>query len=227
MQPLFSHCLHSPTILPFSANGMALLLRPRGYRHTLIILTHHSGNSRSNYSIHHDFCKYLGPIHGIPLHTPPSSRHDSWSARPVPDNFTLQPPPRFPDSCKYPSPGCSLSRSPPASPLGKNRIRLQFILPAFLVMSSGFVSAGTNEAPVERDDEWLKAQQELEEERRRKAEIGKQNDGKSLYEVLQQNKSELLSCTRTCPCLFAVCCVWSGHATPVNIGNAENPWLTC
>lgn len=59
-------------------------------------------------------------------------------------------------------------------------------------MSSGFVSAGTNEAPVERDDEWVKAQQELEEERRRKAEIGKQNDGKSLYEVLQQNKSEHL-----------------------------------
>ncbi|KAJ5113642.1 hypothetical protein N7456_002176 [Penicillium angulare] len=55
-------------------------------------------------------------------------------------------------------------------------------------MSSGFVSAGTNEAPIERDDEWLKAQQELEEERRRKAEIGQQNDGKSLFEVLQQNK---------------------------------------
>ncbi|KAL1853015.1 hypothetical protein Plec18167_005674 [Paecilomyces lecythidis] len=55
-------------------------------------------------------------------------------------------------------------------------------------MSSGFVSAGTNEEPVDRDDEWLRAQQELEEERRRKAELGKQNDGKSLYEVLQQNK---------------------------------------
>ena len=58
-------------------------------------------------------------------------------------------------------------------------------------MSSGFVSAGTNDAPVERDDEWLKAQKELEEERRRKAEIGKQDDGKSLFEILQQNKSEL------------------------------------
>ncbi|KAJ5151921.1 hypothetical protein N7492_010216 [Penicillium capsulatum] len=55
-------------------------------------------------------------------------------------------------------------------------------------MSSGFVSAGTTDQPVERDDEWLKVQQELEEERRRKAEIGQQNDGKSLYEVLQQNK---------------------------------------
>jgi hypothetical protein len=57
-------------------------------------------------------------------------------------------------------------------------------------MSSGFVSSGTNEQPVERDDAWLRAEQELEEERRRKAEIGKQNDGKSLFEVLEQNKSE-------------------------------------
>jgi N-terminal domain of NEFA-interacting nuclear protein NIP30. len=59
-------------------------------------------------------------------------------------------------------------------------------------MSSGFVSAGTNEQPVERDDEWLRAQKELDEERRRKAEIGKQTDGKSLFEVLEANKSELL-----------------------------------
>lgn len=57
-------------------------------------------------------------------------------------------------------------------------------------MSSGFVSGGTNEQPIERDDAWLRAQQELEEERRRKAEIGQQNGGKSLYEVLEQNKSE-------------------------------------
>lgn len=57
-------------------------------------------------------------------------------------------------------------------------------------MSSGFVSAGTNEQPIERDEEWRRAQQELEEERRRKAELGKQNDGKSLFEVLEQNKSE-------------------------------------
>jgi len=59
-------------------------------------------------------------------------------------------------------------------------------------MSSGFVSAGTNEQPIERDDEWLRAQRELEEERKRKAEIGKQTDGKSLFEVLEQNKSELI-----------------------------------
>ena len=57
-------------------------------------------------------------------------------------------------------------------------------------MSSGFVSAGTDQEPVQRDDEWHRVQQELEEERRRKAELGRQEDGKSLYEVLQQNKSE-------------------------------------
>ncbi|KAJ5995450.1 hypothetical protein N7481_002427 [Penicillium waksmanii] len=55
-------------------------------------------------------------------------------------------------------------------------------------MSSGFVASGTNEQPVERDDDWLRAEQELEEERRRKVEMGKQNDGKSLFEVLEQNK---------------------------------------
>lgn len=58
-------------------------------------------------------------------------------------------------------------------------------------MSSGFVAAGTDQEPVERDDEWRRAQQELEEERRRKAELGRQEGGKSLYEVLQQNKSKL------------------------------------
>ncbi|KLJ10700.1 hypothetical protein EMPG_09868 [Blastomyces silverae] len=55
-------------------------------------------------------------------------------------------------------------------------------------MSSGFVSGGTIEEPTERDDEWLKAQQELEAERRRKAEESNRDEGKSLYEILQQNK---------------------------------------
>lgn len=59
-------------------------------------------------------------------------------------------------------------------------------------MSSGFVPGGTDEEPVERDDEWRRVQQELEDARRQKAEIGKQDGGKSLYEVLQQNKSEFL-----------------------------------
>ncbi|KAL5341795.1 N-terminal domain of NEFA-interacting nuclear protein NIP30-domain-containing protein [Aspergillus crustosus] len=55
-------------------------------------------------------------------------------------------------------------------------------------MSSGFVSGGTDQQPIERDDEWLRVQQELEEERRRKAELGRQDGGKSLFDVLQQNK---------------------------------------
>ncbi|KAL4868338.1 hypothetical protein BDV12DRAFT_104029 [Aspergillus spectabilis] len=55
-------------------------------------------------------------------------------------------------------------------------------------MSSGFVSAGTDQQPIERDDEWHRVQQELDEERRRKAELARQDGGKSLYDVLQQNK---------------------------------------
>ncbi|KAK2795355.1 hypothetical protein FQN50_009746 [Emmonsiellopsis sp. PD_5] len=57
-------------------------------------------------------------------------------------------------------------------------------------MSSGFVSAGTTQDPPKRDEEWLKAQQELEAERKRKAEEAKQDGGKSLYEILQQNKGQ-------------------------------------
>ena len=58
-------------------------------------------------------------------------------------------------------------------------------------MSSGFVSGGTADEPIERDDEWQRVQQELEEQRKRKADIGKQEGGQSLYDVLQNNKSEL------------------------------------
>jgi FAM192A/Fyv6, N-terminal domain len=57
-------------------------------------------------------------------------------------------------------------------------------------MSSGFVSAGTNEEPIERDDEWRKAQEVVEANFRRKQEEGKQDGGKSLYDVLQQNKGD-------------------------------------
>lgn len=57
-------------------------------------------------------------------------------------------------------------------------------------MSSGFVSGGTADAPIERDDEWKQAQREIEEKRREKEELGKQNEGKSLYEVLQANKGD-------------------------------------
>lgn len=55
-------------------------------------------------------------------------------------------------------------------------------------MSSGFVSGGTIDNPTERDDAWLQAQAELEENRRRKEQEGQQDGGKSLFEVLQANK---------------------------------------
>lgn len=55
-------------------------------------------------------------------------------------------------------------------------------------MSSGFVSGGTVDAPIERSDEWLAAQAELEANRARKAAEARQNDGRSLYEVLEANK---------------------------------------
>lgn len=58
-------------------------------------------------------------------------------------------------------------------------------------MASGFVSAGTNDEPVERDDDWQRVQRELEEERKRKADLGKQDGGKSLFDVLEQNKSKI------------------------------------
>lgn len=55
-------------------------------------------------------------------------------------------------------------------------------------MSSGFVSGGTTDNPIERDDDWLKAQQEIEANRQRKEEEARSQGGKSLYEVLQNNK---------------------------------------
>lgn len=57
-------------------------------------------------------------------------------------------------------------------------------------MSSRFVSGGTTDNPIERDDEWLKAQQEIEANRRRKQEESQQEGGKTLYEVLQSNKGD-------------------------------------
>jgi hypothetical protein len=57
-------------------------------------------------------------------------------------------------------------------------------------MSSGFVSGGTAENPTERDDEWRKAQAELEAARKAKADLAAQHDGKSLFEILQENKDK-------------------------------------
>jgi hypothetical protein len=56
-------------------------------------------------------------------------------------------------------------------------------------MSSGFVSGGTADAPVERDAAWLAAQREIEANIQRKAiEARRQTDGRSLYETLEANK---------------------------------------
>ncbi|KAL9130183.1 MAG: hypothetical protein Q9217_001577 [Psora testacea] len=55
-------------------------------------------------------------------------------------------------------------------------------------MSSGFVSGGTNDNPIQRDDEWLAAQHEVEANRHRKVAESRQEGGKTLYEVLQNNK---------------------------------------
>jgi hypothetical protein len=55
-------------------------------------------------------------------------------------------------------------------------------------MSSRFVSGGTNEEPIQRDEEWVKTQQEIDAARREKQERSKQAEGKSLYDALQQNK---------------------------------------
>ncbi|KAH7095485.1 N-terminal domain of NEFA-interacting nuclear protein NIP30-domain-containing protein [Paraphoma chrysanthemicola] len=57
-------------------------------------------------------------------------------------------------------------------------------------MSSGFVSGGTVDQPTERDDEWRKAQAELEAARKAKADLAAQHDGKSLFEILQANKDK-------------------------------------
>jgi hypothetical protein len=57
-------------------------------------------------------------------------------------------------------------------------------------MSSGFVSGGTVDNPTERDDEWRQAQAELEAARKAKADLAAQHDGKSLFEILQDNKDK-------------------------------------
>lgn len=52
------------------------------------------------------------------------------------------------------------------------------------------MSGGTVDEAILRDDEWLKAQKEIEETRRRKEEEGRQEGGKTLFEVLQHNKGD-------------------------------------
>lgn len=52
------------------------------------------------------------------------------------------------------------------------------------------MSGGTVDEAIQRDDEWLQAQKEIEETRRRKEEEGRQEGGKTLFEVLQHNKGD-------------------------------------
>ena len=59
-------------------------------------------------------------------------------------------------------------------------------------MTSKFVSAGSTDDLVQTSDEWEKAKKDIEETRRRKEQEGRQEGGKSLYEVLQQNKGRSL-----------------------------------
>lgn len=64
------------------------------------------------------------------------------------------------------------------------------------VTMSRFVSGGTVDKPTERDNEWLKAQEQIEAARRKKEDEGRQEGGKSLYEVLQANKGVFAHCGR-------------------------------
>ena len=57
-------------------------------------------------------------------------------------------------------------------------------------MSSGFVPSGNVSNPTSRDEEWTKAQSDLDAARRRKEELSQQQDGKTLYEVLQANRGD-------------------------------------
>ena len=76
-----------------------------------------------------------------------------------------------------------------------NRTFVSFKARVKLNAMSRFVSGGTNEEPTERDEAWLKAQQEVEAKRQQQAEVEKQQDVKSLFETLQANKGEpLVTC---------------------------------
>ena len=65
-------------------------------------------------------------------------------------------------------------------------------------MSSGFVSGGTADAPVERSNEWLAAQKEIEANRQRKLdEQARESSGKSLFETLEANKGLCFNAARS------------------------------
>ncbi len=57
-------------------------------------------------------------------------------------------------------------------------------------MSSRFVPEGATEGVPGKTDDWDQAKQDVEDTRRRKEEESRQAGGKSLYEILQQNKGK-------------------------------------
>jgi len=61
-------------------------------------------------------------------------------------------------------------------------------LPALPAVMSRFVSGGTDDQPTQRDEAWLKAQQELDAAAIAKQDAARAGSGKSLYETLQANK---------------------------------------
>ena len=65
-------------------------------------------------------------------------------------------------------------------------------------MSSGFVSGGTADAPIERSDEWLAAQRELDLNAVQKAEQARQTNSRSLFETLEANKGTAMNAVLYC-----------------------------
>lgn len=60
-------------------------------------------------------------------------------------------------------------------------------------MSSGFIPSSTSSNLNFRDEEWIKARAELDAARHRKEELSQQQqNGKSLYDVLQANRGDYL-----------------------------------
>ena len=78
------------------------------------------------------------------------------------------------------------SALPPSTPTHLPSAHLPpLALPAVM---SRFVSGGTDEQPTQRDEAWLKAQQDLDAAAIAKQEAARAGSGKSLYETLQANK---------------------------------------
>ena len=73
---------------------------------------------------------------------------------------------------------------------GSQRCRLRQQSTRIVCEMSHFVAAGADpsDAPGKDDDAWAKARATIEATKKPKPEVGRQEDGKSLYDVLQANK---------------------------------------